>query len=72
MLQRPSLGCLLITLLVAGRIAAQQDDRGPASDVDQIQRWLKMDKDGDGRLNNNETTGFTLENFDAIGARRDH
>lgn len=54
---------VLLLALLAGGVAQAQDG--------QIERWLRMDKNGDGKLARNETTGPMRRFFDRNDANKD-
>lgn len=71
MFPRLNLCCFLIAAMLAGGLAAQQDDRGPASGMNPVKRWLQMDTDGDEKLSKDETTGLMRRFFDRNDGNED-
>ena len=63
--------CFLLGVLFVTGARAQQADRAPAAGQNLLENWLKMDRDGDGKLSNDETTGLMKRFFDRNDANKD-
>lgn len=59
---------VIVVLLITA--AGAEAQRRPAAG-DQIKRWLQMDKNGDGKLTKNESTGLMKRFFDRNDANKD-